>query len=88
MSFTKDPVFAHVRALVYHRYHRANHLANTVSNSGPLVDINTYITECTADGILEGILYFVMAIDTGIETMIKSMQKSWRVDWTHSGQDG
>lgn len=54
MSFTWDPVFAHVNAICDHRYSHEKHRVDRVLNPGPPLDVKIYIGHCKADGILEG----------------------------------
>lgn len=82
--FTKHPGFDHVNALGDHRYHYEKDRSNKLPNTRPPVDVNTYIVECTADGMLEVGSYAGTENNLGHNALINSTQKAWSARWGHS----
>lgn len=77
VCFTKDPSFAYINAVGDHQYHRKNHRANRLRNPGPSLHVNTYITKCKAERMLEGKRYATMENDTKSRILRRSREKAW-----------
>lgn len=81
VCFKKDPVFAHFNVVVYHGYHRYKHRVIRIPNTGPRVDVNTYMEQCTAPGMMMGKLYAAIVN----ENMTVTLKNGGRMCENHVG---
>lgn len=60
VQFAKDMRYDNLNGIVDHRYHRVEHRANLMPNSGSTTDVNWYIEDCKNYSMTEGYHYAVL----------------------------